>query len=523
MKYRKCPKCGNRKLRKTAATTISGKPIWACRNGTRRGYCYRTTDPDRAVRKPGSGDPAERQVIPKRKLTGERFVVTWAQNATPVHAGFFKALLAYCRHNDAELIVIPGRYKNPTSQWTMSQDNAERWAPELAPYLFAQRRNLNSNITLIGDIKIQPTRQQPLTGKEGFTHTESGIFGHPKLSMRVVPTPQNRMPKIMTTTGAVTEANYTDTDAGKMGEFHHVLGAVVVEIANNKIFHMRHVNYSTKYGAFIDLDRVYNSDGKTRKAPPYEAIVFGDAHYRFADPEVVEATFSKLCKRLRPKKLVWHDLLDGYSVSPHHQGNPFIAYAKLQSGFDDARDEVDSTIDWMAKFGRGYENFIVPSNHDDMLKRWVIREDWKRDPVNAEFYLETALNMLRSTRMSETGTETLDPFQMIVESRDGLGSVTCVPINGSLVIAGIECSLHGDKGPNGARGSIKNLRRIGPKVIIGHSHTPGIDEGAYQTGTLTRSEAEYTGPVGSWLNTHCSIDAFGKSHLQAWVAGAFWL
>ncbi len=506
--------------------TPGGKQRWACRTHTRGSdmACYQTTNPDAPLRTKGAFQEQKRpqQVIPKRKLGGNVFVITWAQNATPVNEPFFKALLAYCDHNSAELVVIPGRYKNPTSRWSSSQANDEIWAPELVPYLFNQRRALNKNLHLIGDIKIQPTATSPLTGFEGITHAESGIFGHPKLQLKTVPTPQNALPKILTTTGAVTRANYTDTRVGKTGEFHHIAGAVVVEVESAKVFHLRHINYSTRHQGFIDLGRAYYADGRVHAAPPAEAVIFGDAHWRFADPVVVAATFDQLLPELRPKQLVWHDLMDSYAVSPHHAGNPFVLYAKHKAGFNNVRDEVQSTITWMLQKGKGYHNIIIPSNHDDMLRRWVVREDWKEDPVNAEFYLETALAMLRSTRMGDTGAETLDPFQRLVEAREA-DNVQCVPLNGSYVIAGIECALHGDKGPNGVRGSIKNLRRIGPKVVIGHSHSPGIDEGAYQIGTMTRLKAEYTGPVGSWLNTHCSIDGFGKRHLHTCIKGAFFM
>jgi hypothetical protein len=74
--------------------------------------------------------------------------------------------------------------------------------------------------------------------------------------------------------------------------------------------------------------------------------------------------------------------------------------------------------------------------------------------------------------------------------------------------------MHGDRGPNGARGSIKNLRRIGVKSIIGHSHSPGIDEGCYQVGTSTSlvPRLQQSGP-SSWLNTHCLVYANGKRTL----------
>ena len=73
--------------------------------------------------------------------------------------------------------------------------------------------------------------------------------------------------------------------------------------------------------------------------------------------------------------------------------------------------------------------------------------------------------------------------------------------------------MHGDRGPNGARGSIKNLRRIGVKSIIGHSHSPGIDEGAYQNGTSTRLRLGYNVGPSSWLNAHTVVYANGKRSL----------
>lgn len=498
--------------------TPGNKARWICSTGCR----YSTTNPDaphRAQDGRAKKGPARNPQF-KRALKSHRYVVTWAQNATPVNIGFFAALRAYCDARGAELVVVPGRYKNPTSQWTEAQENAEWWDEQVVPFLFNQRRRLNHNVIVLGDIKTQPTATQPLSGFESITHGESGILGHPKLQLKCIPTPSQRLPKILTTTGAVTMPNYTDTRAGKQGDFHHVFGAAVVEVQNDKVFHLRQINYSVKNQGFIDLDHAYHSDGRITPAGPYLGLSMGDTHVKFVDPVVADATFGPLCDLLDPQELVWHDVLDGYAVSPHHVDNPFAQYAKHISGFDNARDEVNQAIDYILEKGAGRKNVIVASNHDDMLRRWVIREDWKRDPKNAEFYLETALQMLRSTRMTETGSSTLDPFQHYVQQR-GAGNVHCVPINGSYLIGDIENALHGHQGPNGARGSIRNLSRIGVKVIIGHSHTPGIEEGAYQNGTSTRLTAEYTGPIGSWLNTHTSIDRFQKRHLHTIVDGRF--
>lgn len=521
MKHLPCPKCGELTLR-LGSKTPAGRRRWVCRSATGdRATCYTTTNPKAPYRNQ-RGDvkaPDAKPVFRRTLSAARRVLITWAQNATPVHKGFLAALEGYCKTNKAELVVIPGRYKNPTSQWTEAQENAEWWAPELEPYLYNGRKKLNANITLLADIKTQPTAASPLTGFETITHGESAIIGHPRLQLTTIATPQSRLPKILTTTGAVTVPNYTDTRAGKAGAFHHVIGAALVEIQSSKVFHLRQINARSD-GAFIDLDHAYYSDGSSDYCGPYPGLVLGDLHQRFQDKTVERATFGSngLVELLNPEVLVFHDLLDSYAVNPHHVGNPFIAQAKMASGFDDIRKEVEAAIDWVCALER--KCVIVPSNHDDMLKRWLIREDWRRDPKNAEFYLELALQLVRSSTMTSQGAASLDPFGWLVGQHDSL-RVRALYRGQSYQIKGIECALHGDAGPNGARGTVKNLSKIGVKTVTGHGHSPGIEGGHYRVGTSTPLSLEYTGPIGSWLNTHCSIDAFGKRHLHHIINGRF--
>lgn len=516
-----CPKCGGKMWRD--GKSPGGIVRWRCRPGGR--HCYTTTAPWTEGPRDAKGNVKRRKKLPSAAVDRNRkvYVITWAQNATPVNPVFLACLKTYCRINDAQLLVVRGRYKNPTSRWSASQSNEETWAPELEPYLMSERVNLNANLVLLGDYKVQPTAVRPLTGTEGVTGAQSTILGHPKLQLKTVATPANKMAKLMTTTGAVTVRNYTDSRAGKGGEFHHVFGATVVEIVNSKLFHVRQLNYSAKHEGFIDLDRAYYAEHH-EPAPPYHALVFGDTHARFADKTVVEATFGKggLVERLNPGLLVYHDLLDAYAVNPHHVGNPFIKIAKHRSQLNDIEAEVRYTIEKLVEWTGNRHAVIVPSNHDDMLKRWIMREDWRTDPVNAAFYLETALQMVRSATMTEHGTEVLDPFQYWVRQLTG-NDERFFCAGRSFTIDGIELALHGDSGPNGARGSVQNLSRIGARVISGHGHSPAIEEGHYRTGTMTPLRLEYTGPVGGWLNTHCSVDAFGKRHLHTCINGRFWL
>lgn len=498
--------------------TPGGKQRWECRSGAGdRTHCYTTTNPQGKDVNTQSGKktPGSKPLKFKRKLAGtRRFFITAAQNATPVHQGFLKALQVACEHLNAELLVVPIRYKNPTSRWSASQSNAETWASELAPYLYNQRVKLNKNLILLADVKTQPTASSPLTGFEALTHGESGILAHTKLQLKTVPTPQSSMAKILTTTGACTVPNYTDSRAGALGAFHHTLGACLVELDGKK-FHVRQINADKDDGDFIDLDTHY-SISCVADAQASLALVTGDTHVDFVDPEVVAATFGKngIVDTLRPTRLVWHDLLDSYTGNPHHDGNVFNAIAKMANDRNDYAAEVNRAINFLFKHTPpDVKSIVVPSNHNDFLTRWIIGSDWRLVPENAEFYLETALAMVKGTGLDESGLVCPDPFTHW--GKQALPSTRFEFLNrdDSYTVDGIELAMHGDKGPNGSRGSIKNLRRIGVKSIIGHTHSPGIDEGCYQVGTSTRLKLEYMSGPSGWLNTHCVVYANGKRSL----------
>jgi len=520
-----CPKCGKNMVKGSMAQ--SGKRRWECStySGSHKTYCFSTTNPgtpatDRA------GKRSSKAPIFKRTLGKvERFLVTAAQNATPVHKGFVNALEVAANKHSAEILVIPLRYKNPTSSWSASQKNEETWAPEVSPYLWNTRKALNQNLHVVGDAKIQPTASNPLTGFDGLTHGESAIFGHTKLQLRTVPVPSGKLPKIMTTTGACTKPNYTDSRAGKLGEFHHTLGACMVEIRGRE-FHIRQINAESKTGAFIDLDTYYGIDWAKKgyaPAPRALALDMGDTHVDAVDPAVDRATFGKggIVDLLNPAELIWHDLLDGDSINPHHRGNPFLGVHKRQFGMDNAEAEVQRAVAFLdARTKGGRLSVVVPSNHDDFLTRYLIATDWRQDATNAEFYLESALAMVRQAKSKDANAEKLSAFTYWVARI--LGSrpdVKCLANDESHVVAGIETGLHGDKGPNGARGSLKNLRRIGVKVIVGHSHSPGIDEGGYQNGTSTRLRLGYNSGPSSWLNAHTVIYGNGKRSLLNVING----
>ena len=500
------------------ARAQSGKIRYECRpyEGGERHYCYSTVDPSKPYRdQKGDARGADKNPQFRRKLSGiKRFIITAAQNATPIHEDFLDSLKVYSEHNTAELVVVPIRYKNPTSRWTESQANAEIWDERLTPYLYNQRKKLNSNLTLLADIKTVPTAVNPLTGFESITGGSSGILGHTKIQLSSIATPHNRYPKVLTTTGAVTMKNYTDSGAGKKGDFHHSYAALVVEIIGKKFF-FRHVNWDGS--GFVDLTSRYMPEGVFEAKRPL-ALVIGDTHRATMCKTVEKVTFGSkgMVETLDPEHLIFHDLHDGASTNHHTKRDPFAQVAKRVNLLHLVKEEVLQDVMWLARVCQGRKGVIVPSNHDDFLARWLREQDWRHDPENAEFYLETALHLVREIK---AGNECPHPFTHWVDELKGNAPITCLERDESFVLGGIELAMHGDKGSNGSRGSAKNLRRIGVKSIIGHSHSPAIEEGCYQAGTSTPLRVDYNSGPSSWLNAHVILYANGKRAILPIIDG----
>ena len=498
-----CPHCGSQELIK------HGSPP---NGGSKNLQRFECKGCGRMTRHPLMAKPEPKVKIQTIMDLPKRFVflVTSAQNATPIHTAFWENLNAYREFRKARLSVVALRYRNPTSLWTQNQEHDEWWAPEVRKNLFAGRKLLGPGIMLMGDVMTQVTSPNPLGGYESLSGPNSAIFGHPQIALKAVATPQNRTPKIITTTGACTVKNYGPSKTGIKGDFHHSFGATVAEV-DGDWFTLRQI-VAKDDGSFIDREFSV-ANGRVTKAQPAEGIAMGDTHEWFKDVDVIHGTFGKggLVPTLQPRRLFWHDLLDGFTVDHHHQGNPFIAIAKREGDMFDVRREVTDAVKFVLEVTpRGTESVIIASNHTDHLGRWVRESDWRSlDPENMVFYLETALAMAAGTKMKLSATSTPDPFEYWfnkIKYSIAAGYDIKTRILGrdeSYSVQGVEYTFHGDKGANGARGSRQAYSRIGTKTNICHSHSPGITEGCYQGGTNSYLRLDYNAGLSGWM--HCDI------------------
>lgn len=458
----------------------------------------------------------------------DKFVITSAQSNTPSDKKFLRALEEYCRINNAALLIIPIKYKNPTTQL----ENAEfkfSFEEELEPYLFENNLKLHEKLKVLGAIKIQATAVNPLSGLAPIAKGDSCIIGHNQLQMTTLPIQQCdlpvTLPVIMTTTGTISEKNYSVTKQGYVAEFNHCNSAVVVEL-DCGIFHLRHLNFDGE--GFYDICNYYSGiEGSTVKTVdrPVEAIITGDEHAIFMSKEVLAATFTNddsIVNTVRPYLIVRHDVLDCYSISHHHNHNVFTQFAKWKSGKNSIEAELNNTIQLIIDTTPPYaETVLVPSNHTDHLTKWLNMADPKREPWNAKLYHYLMYRVLEKTEMGATAASHPDPFKLYSEGifNANRTKVRFLKRNSSFKLHEIELSHHGDYGANGSKGTRQQFANLPSKTVIGHTHSPGIEKGCYQVGTSSALNLEYNLGTSSWMNTHCLIYKNGKRQLINIIRG----
>lgn len=443
---------------------------------------------------------AKREYDKEKKI----FIITYAQNHTPVHKDFLENIELYANFLNASIHVIAGRYKNPTSVFT---DHAfEDWDPCVQKYLDANRHDIHPLCSILSDVKVQPTAATPLTGLNSITGLSSCIIGHPRMHLRSLPVLKGYHPKTILTTGAITLPNYTDSKAGKKGEFHHNFGFAIIELdGDGSCCHIRQVTANND-GSFNDL--YFNVDKKIEVINSCEVATLGDIHLGYHCRKSIYGALSYL-KQVVPGYTIIHDLFDGASVNPHEMKDAFVRLRREQDGTDNLKREIDFMMTWIGL--HKYLNLvIVRSNHDDFLDRWLINSDWHKSPHKL-LYLQLA-NIIAEGK-AEKG---LIPYLIDQKFDD----VKTLGVNDSFRIGDIEYGMHGDRGANGSRGSITQFKSLNTKCNTAHAHCDAREDGHFQVGCLT-TDMEYVKGLSSWTRSIVVTHNDGKRQHIRFIDGKF--
>lgn len=464
----------------------------------------KTTIHDRIVKLRGCKRKEDERIIrPCVDVQGKCFVITTAISASKAIKPFLAALENYCRIHDGKLLIPQRNYTHRIANTGDEKTANQYWFDKaVEKYKVEGRLRLAPHLVLLADVPILPTNSNPLSGLETMTGVSSAIVCHPRVHMRSVPNRVGEMPKLLWTTGAITEDRYSESFAGAKGQFNHCLAALVVHVGKDGRFDVRQVHFDGKKG-FYDLG--YHYDDKGRTAANVLSVTLGDLHAIQVSDKVADLSWRSsrsLIRSLKPKNIILHDTLDALAVNPHSRY--FDKFAIHCSGKDKLFEELEYTAamcDEIASASPGANVYCVASNHDDMLDRWLQDHRNADDLQNAIVYHETKLAILESIKVGKKITSWQYWARKLIKS----DRVAVLGLSDSLMIGGVEHGYHGDKGANGARGSIRAFSRIGVKTTVGHSHSPGIVDGCYQVGAcVTAKDAGYVaGSLNGWVVTHC--------------------
>jgi len=444
----------------------------------------------------------------RTKLEGTRFVFTTAQNNTYVHKGFFEALKNYCDIHDAQLIVSAVTYNKSGFQNSTKEDDGLWYDPLIKDFLVNESCEITDDLVFCGELDILPTAVTPLSGFENYTQEASAIIPHTKVQMQSLPRMKECNPRFLYTTGSITLRNYIQRKAGQKAEFHHVFGALLVEIDKDGDWFARQL-VANEDGVFHDLDWQYDKDGvETFRVA---AITWGDIHIEKIDPTVFKAAWgdeNSMLTELNPQYQFIHDLTDFTARNHHNINDPYHLAKMHHRGTGNVEKDLQRSGAFLQYITRkGNTAVVVDSNHDQALQKWLQTVDIRKDPENAEFFHRASMLIHSSIRKKED----FNVYQWAVTADNQIKSDTIfLEEDDSFIVHGIEQGLHGHRGPNGARGNAKGFRSIGRKVNIGHSHSAGIIDGVYVAGVSGLLDMDYNKGPSSWSHSHILTYTNGK-------------
>lgn len=424
----------------------------------------------------------------------KRFFITTAVSGKKVCSKLFESIKSYLSFNDAICLVLPCEdvsNRKSVYNWQLSP-----LLKEEGFYVVYNDVYLNSNI-YISDIKVSAKQINPQSGLPQFTQDGSVIIASPKQDLDYIANSNNKIPNAIMTTGAITENDYSNDlymshRLNKIAEYEHVLGGIIVEIENDKIFHFRQVQMGAN-GEIIDLGIIYSGDKPIQMAKN-SVMVVGDSHFGEHDDIVIDAE-EDIINMININDLVLHDVFSAISIS-HHDKNKTITLArKADEGKISLEDEANLVAQYLDRFADKIPGkmVIVDSNHHEHLDRYLEEGRYATDKINLRYSLDIVKAMLDG--------ETI-PLKFMIEEQTPFrnkNKVKWLEPDEDFDYYGIEVSQHGARGANGSRGNLQIFRKAYKKSMSAHTHQPKIYRGAISVGTSSKLKLSYNKGLSSWV------------------------
>lgn len=443
----------------------------------------------------------------------KKFIITTAVTGQFADTNFLKSIDYYCKVNNAKLLILPScdvasNLPDDTVEWHFDDNFLSR------TMVFHQTK-LNSNIH-ISQLRIGARQINPTTGLGRISQGKgSFIFASPKQTLEYDPVSNIKYPHARMSTGACTFPRYapkniTSSRSAFLAENDHVIGGIIIEVEDDKIYHFRQIQADNR-GGFCDLGYYYSGKSKEKAIPK---LVMGDLHAGQHDEKAC-AAWEEMIDELSIDEVIFHDVFNGRSINHHEEEDIIIRSQLSKEKLLNLEQELKVTGDVLDKFlskksiKRGV---VTKSNHDEWLIKWLKRGRFSKEPENFQI----------GCKLADAAVDGKDPLLVGIKGYSSIKNFDKLKFldrNEDYKIAGIECGAHGDKGPNGSIGTKNNLERAYGKCVVGHSHTPGILRGVFQVGTTSLLKMGYNDGVSSWMHCSCLVYPNGQRQLINSIGG----
>ena len=211
--------------------------------------------------------------------------------------------------------------------------------------------------------------------------------------------------------------------------------------------------------------------------------------------------------------LVLHDAFDGKSISHHDKDKKIYRTMLSEEGKLSLEKELKVLAQDLNALSPLVKKVVmVKSNHDEFLTRYLEDGRYQFEPHNYKMAAILTGELMRGNYPLKAAVEMLglkDKQKIQWLKRDD-----------DFYVSRIQLGAHGDRGANGAKGSLLSMENAYGLSVTGHSHTPEILRGAWQVGTTSKLNLDYTkGSPSSWFHTACLVYPNGSRQLINVVGG----
>lgn len=428
-----------------------------------------------------------------KKTSSDRVLITSVTNGTQINQDCWEVLLNYAKQTKSELFVLWGEGVTPKSYFTKDVYAL------LEPYLCTEVQFTKSDRCIAKDLHIKPQIKDPLSSLDRVFSDEVShvIVASPKQYLKMLPYECNRLPRQAWSTGTISEIEYKSDVSGQINDCNVTFGGVLATY-NKKLGYYQIRNLIYKDKAIFDINQVYKKSGTPRLLTKVPAVVLGDMHFPEEDKDAVNASVD-LINTCLPKKVFLHDWCSFNSINHHEEGKCLEKILKTTDDNFTLKTELEVSakkLETLMKECPNSDFYIVASNHDNFITKWLNEGMFIKDRLNAKIGASLFIKLLDNEPILPSLIKDTKRLHLM-DSKE------------SLIICGYEVAAHGHEGIAGARGSVRSYTRAFNKSVSGHTHSPQIFESAVVVGTNSKLNLPYTGKIMNWGQSNVIIHENG--------------